>query len=81
MSPELETLDQLQGGDLPPSVVRKLYPDNVRFLDGVLGLLRSGDVRLTDKNGRDVPEWRWGEALAEAGARLSLTDQGAKRIG
>ena len=32
MSPELETLDQLLGGDLPLTVIRKLFPDAERFV-------------------------------------------------
>ena len=43
MSPELETLDQLLSGELPLSVVCKLYPDVDTFLSGVYGLLKSGE--------------------------------------
>ena len=46
MSPELETLDQLLSGDLPLSVVRIVYPDDERFILGVLGLLSDGEIQL-----------------------------------
>jgi hypothetical protein len=32
MSPELETLDQLAGGDMSLAVIRRLYPDVDRFV-------------------------------------------------
>lgn len=86
MSPELETLDQLLGGDLPLQLIRGLYPDDTAFSDGVLALLRTGDVQLL-LDGAEVPRWRW-RALFDAGdvdqelPRLSLTitDQGACRV-
>lgn len=85
MSPELETLDQLLGGDLPLQVIRGLYPDAKAFSGGVLALLRNGDVQLL-LDGTEVPRWRW-RALFEAGEvnqemprlRLTITDQGARR--
>ena len=39
MSPELETLDQLQGGDLLLSVIRGLFLDHDSFVRGVAGVL------------------------------------------
>jgi hypothetical protein len=87
-SPEMETLDQLLGGDLPLSVIRELYPDDGAFMHGVLGLLNGGDVRLFAAGKPDVPSWYWrelfvqGKILNQLGNfRLDLTDQGAKRIG
>jgi hypothetical protein len=85
MSPELEILDQLLGGDLPLSVVRSLFNDEGRFARGVLALLRIGEVRLLAADGREVPRWKWPEALGpgsdETEARLSITPAGASRVG
>jgi hypothetical protein len=39
MSPELETLDQLLGSDLPLEVIAKLFPSEEDFGQGVLGPL------------------------------------------
>jgi hypothetical protein len=87
MSPELETLDQLQGGDLPLKVVEALYPDAEAFRKGVLGLLSAGDVRLLTIDQTGVPTWRWtelfvgGAVMKELGSmKLSITAQGARRI-
>jgi hypothetical protein len=87
MTPELETLDQLLGGDLPLRVIRDLYPDADRFKRGVLGLLSCGDVRLLDTDKSEVPAWRWRELFAEGAVvsdlewlKLSITTQGARRV-
>lgn len=86
-SPELETLDQLLGGDLALPVVRRVYPDDERFLRGVHGLLLSGDVDLLTADGQPVPPWKVEElferrAILQAmdGFKLHLTDQGGKRV-
>lgn len=42
MSPELETLDQLAGGDMPLSLIHGLYPDDAGFICGLSGLLKGG---------------------------------------
>lgn len=44
MSPKLETLDQLLGGDTELMVVFGLSPDADRFARGMAGLLHSGDT-------------------------------------
>ena len=87
MSPELETLDQLLGGNLPLAVIRNLYPDAEAFRRGVLGLLTSGDVVLRTAQETDVPRWRWRELFVDGriadelnNFRLEITDQGAKRV-
>jgi hypothetical protein len=87
MSAELETLDQLLGGDLSLTVIRNLYPDEEGFRQGVLGLLSSGDVRLFMSDQTPVPGWRWAELFVadnlmhELGnMKLSLTAQGTRRI-
>ena len=85
MSPELETLDQLHGGDLKLEIVAKLYPSQEAFECGVLGLLSCRDVRLLNCDGEEVPEWQWKELLARRHLfhqlKLGITTQGAKRIG
>jgi hypothetical protein len=86
-SPEMETLDQLLGGVVPPGVVRGLYLDDAAFLIGVLGLRTVGDVRLLTVAGQAVPQWRFRD-LFIAGAvvrhlnefHLEMTKQGASRI-
>jgi len=86
-SPELETLDQLLGGEMPLTTIRKLYPDNTAFLRGVLGLLNGGDVRLFSPGKPDIPQWYWQALFVEGSVlkkltkfRLDITDQGARRI-
>jgi hypothetical protein len=87
MSPELETLDQLEGGDLDLSIVRRFYSDDQAFNPGVLALLSCGDVRLLTADQTEVPEWRWralfveGSVLSELDQYLlTITDQGAKKV-
>jgi hypothetical protein len=87
MSAELETLDQLLGGDLPLKVIRNLYPDEEAFRQGVLGLLSCGDVCLLMSDQTPVPGWRWrelfvaGKVMHELGdMKLSLTAQGTRRV-
>lgn len=86
-SPEIETLDQLLGGDLPLSVIRELFPDDAAFMRGVFGLLNSGEVRLFGVGKPDVPSWYWRELFVEGKVltqldnfRLELTAQGASRM-
>jgi hypothetical protein len=87
MSPELETLDQLLGGDLPLVVIQSLYPDFDAFRRGVCGLLSNGDAKLIEQDGNQAQEWRWIELFAEASdpekfqaLKLSITPQGTRRI-
>lgn len=87
MSPELETLDQLLGGNLSLAVIRNLYPDADAFRRGVLGLLKSGDVVLRTARETEVPSWRWRQLFVDgriAGElndfQLEITEQGAKRV-
>jgi hypothetical protein len=87
MTPELETLDQLLGGDLPLKVAQDLYPDAHHFRLGVLGLLSCGDIRLLTTDQAEVPPWRWRELFVEGmsitelgNMKLSITAQGARRV-
>jgi len=63
-APELETLDQLIGSDMPLTVIATLYSTAEAFHQGVQGLLSCGDVLLMDADGNAVPEWRWREIFA-----------------
>jgi hypothetical protein len=87
MSPELQTLDQLLGGDLPLAIVRGFFDTDVRFAQAVAAMLHAGEVRLYADD-IEVPSWQWGEVLANAcarsgltGARLAINEMGARRIG
>jgi hypothetical protein len=85
MSPELETLDQLLGGDMSLTVIRGLFENHDRFARAIAAMLDAGEVRLVDSDGTELPGWRWREVLAaetEAGDFwLSITDAGARRVG
>ena len=87
MSPELETLDQLLGGDLSLTAIQKLYPSFHAFRRSVLGLLECGDFQLVAIDGKVLEEWNWNGFLDEHStqhnlheATLSLTAQGAARF-
>ena len=87
MSSELETLDQLLGGNLSLKIVRMLYPDEHAFSQAVVGLLSCGDVRLLTADGAEVPRWQWKELFADGAVtvkldqlQLQITDQGVQRI-
>ncbi len=83
MSLELETLDQLLGGEMPLTVIRSIYPSGERFRQALLGLLAGGDVELVDGDGGLVPHWNWRPSLEVVDAcplQLRLTDRGARRI-
>ena len=80
MSPELETLDQLSGGDLSLAVILGLYPDEERFTRAILAMLNAGELRLLTAGEVEVPHHRWVEALGGEG-RLSITEAGLRRIG
>jgi hypothetical protein len=87
MSPELETLDQLLGGDLPLTVIHGLFNNGERFVGAILAMLEAGEVRLLTSDGTEVPPWQWQAVLnascsaAASGARLAITTAGARRIG
>jgi hypothetical protein len=66
-SPELETLDQLLGGDLPLEVISKLFLSREAFDKSILGLLSGGDVVLVTLSGDEVPDWRWRKVFSGVG--------------
>ena len=85
-SPEVETLDQLLGGDMLLSLIRQVFPSDERFIQGIAGLLQDGDVVLFDE-GAEVPDWmvralfRDGEVLVSLDRyTLHLTVAGARKI-
>jgi hypothetical protein len=87
MSPELETLDQLLGGELPLFVIRPLFSDDERFLRGILALLNAGDITIRDDMGAAVANWQWRERFDDQNINASMprltiaiTEQGAKRL-
>ncbi|WP_144054608.1 hypothetical protein [Rhodopirellula europaea] len=87
MSPELETLDQLQGGDLPLNTVRGLFKDAGHFRRSITSMLDAGDVILLDQESQTVPRWKHAEIFGQPAGhstlqsyRLSLDDAGAARI-
>ena len=88
MSPELETLDQLLGGDLSLSILIRVYPNDGAFTKAIHGLLMAGDVRLKTVEDNDVPQRRWRELFLEgtvlsdlAAFKLSITQKGVAKIG
>ncbi|MDG3006722.1 hypothetical protein [Paludisphaera mucosa] len=87
MSPELETLDQLLGGELPLVVVRGFFDEGERFEKAMAAMLCVGEIRLLIEGG-EIPHRRWAELLAAArdqkcpaGVWIDITDAGIQRIG
>jgi hypothetical protein len=86
MSPELETLDQLCGDDMPLSIIRNLFDDQEHFCRAIFAMLKTGELRLFEREGDDIAPWRWREVLATSdqsewkNIRIAITDLGAKRI-
>jgi hypothetical protein len=89
VSPELDTLDQLQGSNMPLSVVRLVFQDDSRFASSIHEMLLCGDVCLRKKKRGDlIPPWRWRELFSDSAwlgeqsrLLLELTEQGARRVG
>ncbi len=87
MSPEIEVLDQLLGGDLPLNVIAGLFPDLHRCRRALAAMLEGGEVRMLNAEGRPIPPWRYRElegipSFWAKGTpyRLSITDVGAARV-
>ncbi len=87
MSPELEVLDQLVGGEMSVAVLCRLFHGRDRFVQAVTCMVAAGEVRLTDSRSVDVPAWNWKHALQKCledpadEYRLAITDAGCRRIG
>jgi hypothetical protein len=58
MSPELEVLDQLQGGDLPLRVVASLFPDEAHARRAIAAMLAAGELELLDAEGTALSPWQ-----------------------
>jgi len=87
MTPELEVLDQLLGGDLSLGVIASLFRDKDHCRQAIGAMLNSGEVCIVDALGQALPAWRYRELEAapdtwseETTYRLSITDVGAKRV-
>jgi hypothetical protein len=87
LTPELEVLDQLLGGDLPLHVVAALFDDSERCDRAIAAMIAAGEVRVLDSARAPVPLWRVRELrsqpefwAAASGYRLEITDAGSKRI-
>jgi hypothetical protein len=86
MSPEIEVLDQLLGGDLPLSVVVELFADEAHARQAIAAMVQSGEVEVLE-DGAPLPLWRLRELTSqehslrtEARYQLSITEAGAKRV-
>lgn len=81
MSPELDMLDQLLGGDMSLRLVRALFESQERFTRALSLMLSAGEVCLIGVEGTEVPYWQWRAALGGGvEAQLSITEAGARRI-
>ena len=86
MSPELETLDQLLGGDLTLAVIRGLFETDEGFVRAILAMLDAEEILLY-ADGIEAPRWRWREMLSARGQsglaepRVTITEAGVKRVG
>ena len=88
MSPELEVLDQLQGGDMALGVVAALFPDEAHARRAIVAMLAAGELRLFDAEGAALSPWQLRELEhqtdswhADTHHRLAITAAGARRIG
>jgi hypothetical protein len=85
MSPELEMIDQLLGGDLSLPVVRGFFPDDDRARRALANYVSKGVVLfITDKEGV-LPKWKCEEMFRRLEplehhneVRVSLTHKAAK---
>jgi hypothetical protein len=86
MSPELEILDQLVGGDMLVCVLRQLFQDEEHFIRATTWMLNQGEIQLIDQEGAEVPAWNWKHALRKSletpadEYRLSITLSGCRRF-
>jgi hypothetical protein len=82
--PEMETLDQLLGGPVPLSVIRRVFEDDDHFRVAVFAMLQAKDVKLSRAEETAIQSWKWMDVLNEPddwlSYDLSLTASGMKRI-
>lgn len=83
-SAELETLDQLLGGEMSLAVIREVFENNEHFERAILAMLHNQDIRLFRTDWSEIASWEWSRILGDSGSwgshHLSLTNQGAKRV-
>lgn len=87
MTPEIEVLDQLLGGDLSLAVIAGLFSDEDRCRRAIGAMVEAGDVCILDADGKAVPAWRYRDLdnapdtwSKTTPYRLSITEAGAKRV-
>jgi hypothetical protein len=87
MSLELEVLDQLEGGDMPLSVVASLFPDEAHARRAITALIAAGEIGLLAAEGAVLASWHLRDLERQPASwrtdrrhRLALTDAGARRI-
>lgn len=87
MTPELEVLDQLLGGDLSLAVIAELFASPDRCRQAIGAMVKAGDVCILDAKGKPVPAWRYRELVNVPNTWskatpycLSITETGAKRV-
>jgi hypothetical protein len=87
MTPELEVLDQLLGGDLSLAVIADLFPSQANCRQAIGAMVKAGDVCILDAEGEALPAWRYRELenAPDTWSRttpyqLSITENGAKRV-
>jgi hypothetical protein len=87
MSPELETLDQLLGGDLTLALIRSFFEDEKRFAQAITAMLNAGEVRMLAIDGTELHSWQWRDVLSLGSGEairtqtlLSITESGCRRI-
>ena len=87
MSPELEVLDQLAGGDLPLHVINGLFHDNEHCKRALRASLETGEILILDSDRTAIPVWRLRELETNSdawspgsGFRVEITELGCKRI-
>jgi hypothetical protein len=81
---ELETLEQLQGGDLPLATIRSLYESQEHFFRAMTAMLHTGQLRLIE-SGTDVAQYRWQSVLGNPDSqnsivRVAITEEGARHL-
>lgn len=85
MSPELETLDQLLGGDMLLTIIYGLFPNHEHFCKAIVAMVQDGEVYLQATDGTEIPFWSLRLLLMKditmlEGIRITITDKGAARI-
>jgi hypothetical protein len=85
MSPELDVIEQLAGGDLPLPIICGLFDEDDRAKRALANYISKGVVLFISDREGVLPRWKCEEILRQAvhldrhtEVRVSLTDKGAK---